>query len=182
MLQLLVLNQHASPNQHCFNAELSQKTNDWCYNCWFWISMRHRISVVLMLSCLWKHTSRDWHPRRWWKRETVPNATPSPPEWFCIKVGSGVGRFNVSVHCERHSHKDSASKEFWSEKREPKWNRAKALLLGRTSSCGSAIRLEFCFVRVETPCWFVTRRVTWLFPLRNCCWYCVLGLQLYEPA
>ena len=34
--------------------------------------------------------------RRWGKRETIPNAALSPPEWFCIKIGSGASHFNVS--------------------------------------------------------------------------------------
>ena len=31
------------------------------------------------------------------ERETIPTATLSPPEWFCIKMGSGESHFNLSL-------------------------------------------------------------------------------------
>ena len=44
----------------------------------------------LTLGCLWSGTCGDWDPRRWGKRETVPDTMLSPPEWFCNKMGSSV--------------------------------------------------------------------------------------------
>ena len=35
---------------------------------------------------------------------TIPNAALSPPEQFCIKMGSDENRFNVSINCEGQSH------------------------------------------------------------------------------
>ena len=39
-------------------------------------------------------------------REPIPNATLSPPAWFCIKVNSGVGHFNVSLNCRFNDDDD----------------------------------------------------------------------------
>ena len=38
------------------------------------------VKLILTLSCHRRGTGGDRDPRRWEKRETIPNATLSPPE------------------------------------------------------------------------------------------------------
>ena len=48
----------------------------------------------------------DRDPRRWGKRETIPNATLSHHNDSGIKMGSDESHFNVSTftNCKRQSH------------------------------------------------------------------------------
>jgi len=48
-------------------------------------------------SCLRRDTGVDRNPRRCGKKETIPNVTPSPLEWFCVKMGSDESHFNVPI-------------------------------------------------------------------------------------
>ena len=48
-----------------------------------------------MLSCLQRGTGGDQDIRRWKEAGTISNATLSPPEWFCIKMGSDESHCNV---------------------------------------------------------------------------------------
>ena len=51
----------------------------------------------------------------------IPIATLSPPEWFCIKVGSDESHFNVSVGSDGQSHRTvSTTHNLFEEKGEPK--------------------------------------------------------------
>ena len=60
----------------------------------------------------------------------VPIATLSPPELFCIKVGSDERHFNVSVGSDGQSHKAvSTNHNLFEEKGEPKRYRTKVLPL-----------------------------------------------------
>ena len=49
------------------------------------------IKLAIVFRCI--HTGRDRHPRRWGKRETLPNATLSPPG------GGERGRLYLTLHC-----------------------------------------------------------------------------------
>ena len=44
---------------------------------------------------------RDWDPRGWGKRETIPNTALSPPEWFCITMVNSKSCFNVSLTVDK---------------------------------------------------------------------------------
>ena len=75
--------------------------------------------------------------------DCIPIATLSPPECWCIKMGSIESHFNVSVGCERQSHKTVSTNHDLSEEiGEPKRYRIEVLpltsltpyRLGQTSS------------------------------------------------
>ena len=64
-------------------------------------------SSCLKLSCFQRCTSSDRDPRRLGKGKTVPNATLSPPEWFCIEFMNHEGKSPKTV---------SINHNFWREK------------------------------------------------------------------
>ena len=62
--------------------------------------------------------SGDWVPRKWGKRETIPNTTLSPPVGFCIKVGSDESHFDVSLTVGSKITKTvSINHKFWRERK-----------------------------------------------------------------
>ena len=62
----------------------------------------------------------------------IPIATLSPPDDFCIKMGSDESHFNVSVGSDGQSHKTvSTNRNLFEEKGEPKRYRTEGLPLTR---------------------------------------------------
>ena len=47
------------------------------------------------------------------EKGTIPSAALSPPEWFCIKMGSNERRINVSSIVEKQSRYQTASMRSW---------------------------------------------------------------------
>ena len=57
------------------------------------------------LSCLRRGSGGDRDPRRWEKKEAVPNLHCHHQNDSCIKMGSGVSPFNISLSVVGQSHK-----------------------------------------------------------------------------
>ena len=82
-------------------------------------------------------------PKRYWRRqrsqevggeterETIPTATLSPPEWFCIKMGNDESHFNLSLTVRgKVTRQCPQIKSSFEGKGEPKRNRTDVLLTG----------------------------------------------------
>ena len=55
-------------------------------------------STDLTPGCLWKGTGGEQNPKRWEKRETIPNSVHCHHlNGLCIKMGSRESHFNVSL-------------------------------------------------------------------------------------
>ena len=61
--------------------------------------------TCLTLSCLRRGPGGDWDRRRWGKRETIPNATLSPPKWLLHWDGQRGAPFKWFINCEGQSRK-----------------------------------------------------------------------------
>ena len=50
--------------------------------------------------------------------QTIPKTTLSPPDWFCIKMGSDVSHLSVSLIVRGKDHKTvSLNHNFWRERK-----------------------------------------------------------------
>lgn len=94
-------------NRNC-HASLVEMQN-WCYemttalaanNSDFFLKFGFG-SIDLTPSCLWKGTGGDQNPKRWEKRETIPNSVHCHHlNGLCIKMGSSESHFNISLIVE----------------------------------------------------------------------------------
>ena len=69
-----------------------------------------------MSSCLWRGIGGDQDPSRRGKRETIPNTTLSPWEWFCIQTGSDDSHFNVFITVKGQVIRVSTNHNIWRER------------------------------------------------------------------
>ena len=82
----------------------------------------------------------------------------SPPEWFYIKMDSGVSHFNISLTVQGKVTRQSPYATFV-EKGEPKWNWTKVLLLtsqrphhwAKLAHTHPSVDMAFCFMFSKFP-------------------------------
>ena len=82
-------------------------------------------------SCLRKGPSGNRDTSKWGNRRIIHNATLSPPERFCIQMGSGVSKVNVSLYMRGKDTSQCPKTTTLEEKAEPKRNRTGVCLLTR---------------------------------------------------